>query len=629
MNIFFCDNKNPNEYLASFLKCFNENIPFVALNPNAPELEKNNQIKEVLDANISDFALIVFTSGSTGVPKGVIHKKEDLLLAAKSSCEHYGFQKEDTYGLTLPLFHIGGLMIVLRMHLCGGKVLLCDPSEVTTFLNPKVNYLSLVSTQLLRLCKYLEENKVDHNLKGIILGGARTPKEIIKRALGLGIKMSNSYGQSETCAQVMATPFTSDEILLESVGTIMPRRNIKFHDGQITISGPGIMVGYLGDRKRQSSIITPTDSFEQKDNLFYVTGRVDHVFQSGGENINPEEIEKALLEIDGITDALVTSVPHPHFDQVAICHIETKKALDNLEIKAQLKNKLSSYKIPKCFYMNSSQDYLQKGIKKNRLLAKELSLPESSFRKVCYGNPKNPMIIFLHGFMGQKEDFNEVIENLWQDYFCVAFDLPGHGESSKLSFKNWEEFIQALSYELESYKRDIILYGYSQGARVAIGLKDSLSTIKTLFIESGNAGIPDEEKEARKKFEESFFENIQSEKDFQIFLKRWYSMPLFGNILSHKNASKLLTKDFSKLESYKKTLDYMSLYNQKNYWPIFQKLSQNTHFATGENDLKYKALGERFHEFGTTLTLIPNASHKVHFENPKAISQWLRTYLSP
>ncbi|EQC49445.1 putative 2-succinyl-6-hydroxy-2,4-cyclohexadiene-1-carboxylate synthase [Bacteriovorax sp. BSW11_IV] len=627
MNIFFCDNTNPDEYLASFLKCFNENIPFVALNPHSPESEKQRQKEEVLKSQREDFALVVFTSGSTGTPKGIVHSKENLLIAAKSSCEHYHFQKDETYGLTLPLFHIGGLMIALRMQLCEGHVQICDPSDVKSFLDPKINYLSLVSTQLLRLCEYLEKNKPTHNLKGIILGGARTPKETLERALSHNLLLSNSYGQSETCAQVMATAFTKNLSVLESVGTIMPYRNIKFDQGSIVISSPGIMMGHL-DEKEILTEIRPTDSFEYKNNLFYVTGRTDQVFQSGGENINPEEIERELLELPGIQDALITNVHHPQFDQVAVCHIEVSKIENALFYKELLKTRLSSYKIPKCFYMNTNSEYLQKGIKKNRLLAKEHSLPESAFRKVCYGDPRRPMIVFLHGFMGQKEDFNEVIENLWQDYFCVAIDLPGHGESSGLHFPNWESLINELSSELKSYKRDIILYGYSQGARVAIALKECSSFITKLFIESGNAGIPEEEKKDRKKFEESFFQNIHNEEDFKNFLKKWYQMPLFGNILHHKNALKLLDKKYSQLEGFKKTLEYMSLFNQKNYWPEFENFSANTYFATGEYDLKYKGIGERFKKYGTELTLIPNASHKAHFESPMAISTWIRDKLS-
>lgn len=619
--IYFCDEKSTTQYLINFFSCIINQIPFVALNPDSPESEKNLQKEEVLKDPKKDFDLVIFTSGSTGRPKGVTLKISDLLIAARSSVEHYSFKEGEGYGLTLPLFHIGGLMIPLRMLLSHGKFLICDPKNIKSFFSEDIQYLSLVSTQLLKICDSEDQDLI--HLKGIILGGARTPKEILKKAIQKNLLLSNSYGQSETCAQVMATKFTNDLEILESVGSILPYRKIDFNENAIVIHPPGISKRYIGEKKERQNI-SPSDSFEKRDEHFFVTGRIDNIFHSGGENINPEEIEKEILAYPGVEDVIVAATDHISLDKVAVAHVQSQIVIDPLHLNEFLEERLTKFKIPKCFYISTKQDYLVKGIKKNRKIAQEISLPESTFRQVCYGNPENPMIVFLHGFMGKKEDFCAVIELLWHNYFCVSIDLYGHGQSHKNHASNWDELILKLSQHLNSYKRNFSLYGYSQGGRVAIALKKHLPLCQKILIESANAGIEDHEKSERLKFEKSFFQNINSIEDFKLFLKKWYSMPLFGNILHHECAHKLFEKDYNLLKDWEKTLEYMSLAAQRNYWPEISTIANDLYFAAGDQDLKYMELGKRFESFGAKFTVFKDHAHNIHFESPLRMALWIK-----
>ena len=264
------------------------------------------------------------------------------------------------------------------------------------------------------------------------------------------------------------------------------------------------------------------------------------------------------------------------------------------------------------------------------------NLDKYNFYYNLRGNEQKKPLVFLHGFMGNSQDFNEVIDLLSADFYCLAFDLPGHGKTHVFGDEECYTMSATASALMELLDALNIpkcgLIGYSMGGRLALYLALNFpSRFSEVVLESTSPGL---------KTEEACLTRLQSDLnlaqqleliDFQHFLIKWYQQPIFQSLQNHKDLDKLIEKrrENNPVEL-AKSLRNMGTGKQPSLW---DKLSQNQIpllLLVGESDHKFRSINEEMMSLSdiTQLRIIPNSGHNIHWENMgeyvKSIIQFLR-----
>ncbi|MES2503839.1 MAG: AMP-binding protein [Myxococcota bacterium] len=286
------------------------------------------------------------TSGSMGVPKVVCHSFEQHLLAAQAVIQNTGLTATSRSLVSLPVHHVSGLAIVVRAWASGGEWVL-PPKDWTPSwaFDAGITHLSLVSTQLIRWIKEPVFISALRQMKAITLGGSAIPRSLIEQAYREGLPLITTYGSTETASQVTATALGDSLDRLLTSGRCLPDREIQSAaDGEILVRG---------DMVHQKGWYA-TGDLGQINNHGYleVFGRKDNRMISGGENIYPEEIERALLEHPNIEAVIVVPKQDIEYGQRPAAFVKMRS---NLEIQpddliAFCKERLLGYKVPRFWY---------------------------------------------------------------------------------------------------------------------------------------------------------------------------------------------------------------------------------------------------------------------------------------
>jgi o-succinylbenzoate---CoA ligase len=297
-------------------------------------------------------ATIVFTSGSTGTPKAALHTLGNHYYSALGSNANIPLAPGDRWLHSLPLYHVGGLAILFRCLLAGAAVALLRPGATLGRAIAGATHVSLVSTQLLRLLR--EEDLDPAGLRAILLGGSSIPPPLIDEALARGLPVHSSYGLTEMASQVTATPPGASREELHTSGRPLSHREISIsEDGEILVRGETLFSGYVGngtaDRALDADGWFHTGDLGELDADGYlrVRGRKDNLFVSGGENIQPEEIEEVLCRLEGVEDAVVVPIPDPEFGSRPIAFVRGGRLDDPTRALEPL---LPRFKIPVAFH---------------------------------------------------------------------------------------------------------------------------------------------------------------------------------------------------------------------------------------------------------------------------------------
>ncbi len=349
--------------------------------------EDDNKVKEELSYDLNQDASIVFTSGSSGSPKAVLHTFGNHFFSALGSNQNIPVKPGDHWLLSLPLYHVGGLSIIVRSLLGGGAIVICEENKLIQEVieNSELTHISLVSTQLQRLLQNNDTIKNLRNMKAILLGGGPVSDSIIKEAVDLGLPLFTSYGSTEMASQISTTQAGDTFHRLRTSGKLLPYRQWKIaFDGEILVKGDTLGKGYLENGKlvnlRDRERWFHTGDIGKLDNEGYlmVIGRKDNMFISGGENIHPEEIENILGELMEIEMSLVVPVKNKEYGHrpVAFVKMSVNKEMNIKFMKQYLEIHLPRYKIPDHFFPwpadESDQDTLKIRREKFRVLAEWL-----------------------------------------------------------------------------------------------------------------------------------------------------------------------------------------------------------------------------------------------------------------
>lgn len=348
---------------------------------------------------------VIFTSGSTGKPQGLVHTVGNYIYSALGTNEFVGLSSADRWLISLPLFHVGGVLIWVRTLLSGGTSILpgslknIDQSIKTH--RPSV--LSLVPAQLIRLLDDEEMLTILRSCRVILLGGAPSPAWLIEKSLDLMIPIMPTYGSTEACAQVTGVARDALRSAYTTAGRPVPYREVRIDtDGSILLGGNTLFKRCMDNRKPNH---IQKDGFFKTADAGYLDGcgnlvclgRTDGIFISGGENIHPFEIENHLLAMADVAAAFVVPVSHREFGKVPWAFVETSAPFDEEQIIASLKTRLPGYKVPKRIIPLDSEGKEEK-IKYSRkaltTLAKKMAekgnAPEAADKTLLHYTAKGP-----------------------------------------------------------------------------------------------------------------------------------------------------------------------------------------------------------------------------------------------
>jgi len=307
------------------------------------------------------------SSGSTGRPKLVELSRRAFLALCHADAQRVPPVPEDRALLCLPLSHVGGLSVVLRAlsarRCCvafragSGGLLASLPELAHCLSRERITLLSLVPAVLARLLRDAPEIASQAPLRAVLLGGQACSPELFSAARERALPVLTSYGLTETCSQVSTLAFPPPASIplkqgVVGVGFPLPGVEIRVVGGLIEVRGPTLFSGYLGQP-------SPFDGdgffhtgdrgeFDTKLGLF-VFGRESELIITGGENVDPSEVEHALIACEGVEAAMVFGVPDPLFGERVAAALELGPGVvwDERALFAALDQRLAPFKQPR------------------------------------------------------------------------------------------------------------------------------------------------------------------------------------------------------------------------------------------------------------------------------------------
>lgn len=370
--------------------------------PGSPRTVSTTELRTPPDttcepAQISDddILTILFTSGTTGQPKAVpltVANHFASALASRQRLHTDAHQPDfDRWLCCLPLCHVGGLAILLRSAIYATCVELTsgfDPNHVLHLLQTRpITLASLVPTMLYRLLDAADRQNIQHitsNLRAILIGGGSIDPELLRAARRRGLPVVPTYGMTEASTQITTLAPSTDTNPatdhLDTAGRPLDGFEIRIvlpdnsgddafsnyiacqpdQIGTILVRGPMLTRGYIGS----------TDNNPQDDrfqNGWYKTGdmgRLDHdgyltiehrhgdLIVTGGENVDPNEVERTLRQLDSIKDVAIVGIDHPEWGQAVAAAIVCTTSPDNPDallqsITQHCRTQLARFKVPR------------------------------------------------------------------------------------------------------------------------------------------------------------------------------------------------------------------------------------------------------------------------------------------
>lgn len=276
-------------------------------------------------------ALVVTTSGTTGVPKGAM--LSSAALRASGTATHDRLGGPGTWLLALPTHHIAGIQVLLRSILAGTEPSVLDVSGgflpealagAISGMRGERRYTALVPTQLIKALEAPTAATALAQLDGVLVGGAATPRPVYERAKAAGINVVRTYGMSETCGGCVydGVPLDGTEIRIE--------------DGRVLLGGAMIAIGYRGQPDHpafaEPGWFRTEDAGTYENGVLRISGRLDEAIMTGGLLVIPQVVEAVLITHPGISECVVLGLPDDRLGQrVAVAVVPAPGATPTLE----------------------------------------------------------------------------------------------------------------------------------------------------------------------------------------------------------------------------------------------------------------------------------------------------------
>ena len=317
-----------------------------------------------------DLLFIMYTSGTTGLPKGVMHSHNTVMWMIFTMNPTSEIRYKDRYLSSMPLFHVGALSPVLGCVYSGSALVIMkafDPGQSWELIGKeKITSTLMVPAMLQFMLAVLDQEKHDFSsLRWIMSGAAPVPVNLIQSYLDLGVEIHQVYGLTETCGPAClitgedavrkagstgrAFFFTEAKVVASDGTEVAPGEA-----GEVLVSGPHVMVGYWNRPEATEEAVvdgwlhTGDVATVDEEGFITIVDRVKDMLISGGENVYPAEIENVLLGHEKVADAAVIGIPSARWGESPLAVLVTSDpALSADEVLEYCKGKLAPFKAVK------------------------------------------------------------------------------------------------------------------------------------------------------------------------------------------------------------------------------------------------------------------------------------------
>lgn len=356
-----------------------------------------------------DETLLMYTSGATGKPKGVLHTHQTVLLNAAIEAEHFRIGDSSRFLLHFPINHVAAdVEIGYASIYAGATIVFMEHFEAEASLDlierERVTIIGQVPTMYIMQMQSPRFEEMNWSrVKTFIWGGAGAPSPVLDALLSIA-KRTNAhlvtgYGSTELCGFVTFTvPTEGAERLAHSAGKATLPYEIRIVDGnrqplppgelgELAFRGPVLMKGYLNAPGLTSEVIDDDGWYYthdlgriDEDGYLYLSGRSSDMFKRGGENVFPREIENVLEAHPAILFTAVIGVPDPVYGEAGHAFVMFKpgQSAEPEQLQAYCAERLASFKVPKRFSVRTHLPLLPSGKVNKKILRAELGLANAS-----------------------------------------------------------------------------------------------------------------------------------------------------------------------------------------------------------------------------------------------------------
>lgn len=325
--------------------------------------QKEKKVALANEIALDDAFTMMFTSGTTGKPKAVVHTYGNHWWSALSSALNLGVHKDDKWLLVLPLFHVGGLSILFRSVIYGMTVFFLEKYDrkhlAIVMQQNDITIASLVTIMLRDLLAELGVKPFPKRVRCILLGGGGVPAPLLKEVAAKKVPLFLSYGMTETSSQIVTLSKAYIHEKLGSAGKPLLTASVKIVNadedgiGEIAVKGPMVFHGYYKQPEVNKQVFTDgwfhtgDLGYLDEDGFLYVVDRRKDLIISGGENIYPSEIENVLLAHPKVLDVAVVAKRDERWGQVPVAFVVAKETVKETELITFAEQSLARFKIPK------------------------------------------------------------------------------------------------------------------------------------------------------------------------------------------------------------------------------------------------------------------------------------------
>ena len=321
--------------------------------------------------------IILYTSGTSGTPKGVILTCANVFFTAVNTSVLGHVSSNSVFLGDAPMFHVIGLVTTIQAPLLHGGTIMISPGFDPVATNERLADSDLGVThyfcvpQMADALRYTEDFRPERwKLEALFTGGAPNPPASIRWWLSQGVRMVDGFGMTEI-GTTLGMPIDEEIISAKagSVGLPAPATNVRLIDddgcdvpdgkpGEVIVSGPNVSPGYWGRPAETAQSFTSQGwlrtgdiGCRDEDGFFYIVDRRKDMYISGGENVYPAEVEAVLIEHEAVRDAAVIGVADPKWGEVGRAFIVLKPdwSIDVLELAEYCSARIARYKVPKEF----------------------------------------------------------------------------------------------------------------------------------------------------------------------------------------------------------------------------------------------------------------------------------------
>lgn len=357
-------------------------------------IKEATPIQKLVPLEKDDNAIILYTSGTTGLPKGAMLTHENVFSNARDIGTYLKMTADDRVVATLPIFHVFALTVVVNSPLYRGATILLvpqfSPTEVFKIIREqKATVFAGVPTMYNFLYQYENGSREDYEtIRLSISGGSALPVSLLENfEKKFNTRISEGYGLSEASPVTCFNPLDRERIpgsigmsivnvenkVVDENGNEVPKGEV----GELIVKGPNVMKGYYKMPEETAKTIkddwlyTGDMAKEDKNGYFYIVDRKKDMIIVGGFNVYPREVEEVLYSHSDIVEAAVVGIPHDELGEEIHAHIVTKKNshLTEEQIIDYCKERLVKYKLPSIIHFkdelpkNSTGKILRKDLR--------------------------------------------------------------------------------------------------------------------------------------------------------------------------------------------------------------------------------------------------------------------------